>query len=389
MSNDDMWRTAEVLFPPCEKCGQVAGYENYPWGNGMLWCKNRACQNIVSPKDLAHQFNNLMLQHDLDVSTLPETDHPTRGKHGSLRQAACEHCGEDVWHDSHSGQWFHNDDDLDEHDARPDEYDEDMAERDARNEAADQLRDEWELRRGYRLADTNPYVVNDPNQSGFQNFMDTAKNYVFGPETDGAGHEVRNMAVPMAPGMAVSDGVKAVGKGLASQINPTMTGQEETPAFNPGPMKPSLETFSTPASTTSTPSSTSSGSAPMTDSTKTSTLMRMAAIEFLAEQNTSDRDELLFRAHRHAVNLTGQLSAIQSARACQLFVGAVDHELRTAGCGCNEDEPCDGCGAEAGEKCRPWCTGEAAHNNDKEDNKTKKKSHRTAFVADFPDELMF
>lgn len=83
-------RTAAVLFPPCPNCGQVKGFEPYPWARGMMWCNDRSCQHIVPAKDLAHEFNNLMLQHDLDVSTLPETDHPTRGKHGRLAEVAVD-----------------------------------------------------------------------------------------------------------------------------------------------------------------------------------------------------------------------------------------------------------------------------------------------------------
>jgi hypothetical protein len=80
-------RTAAVLFPPCPNCGQVKGFEPYPWARGMMWCNDRSCQHVIPAKDLAHHFNNMMLQHDLDLATLPETDHPTLGKHGRLAQA--------------------------------------------------------------------------------------------------------------------------------------------------------------------------------------------------------------------------------------------------------------------------------------------------------------
>ena len=88
---------------------------------------------------------------------------------------------------------------------------------------------------------------------------------------------------------------------------------------------------------------------------KTSSL-RTAAIDFLAGQNTADRGELLFRAHRHASDRTGQLPVPAAQRVVQAFVAAVHREI-TAG------------GAPEG---------------------GRKKSHRTAaVVADFPDELMF
>jgi hypothetical protein len=114
-------------------------------------------------------------------------------------------------------------------------------------------------------------------------------------------------------------------------------------------------------------------------------MFRSAAINFLAGQNTTDREELLFRAHRHASNLTGQLPVPVAQRAVQEFVATVSREAaKTAAC--PEDGPCDGCNAEAGEECRPWCTGEQSKKNEKAD---KKHSHRTAAVTDFPDELMF
>jgi hypothetical protein len=46
---------------------------------------------------------------------------------------------------------------------------------------------------------------------------------------------------------------------------------------------------------------------------------------------------------------------------------------------------CDNCGAEAGEVCRPYCTAEAAHSNDREDQilamkpalDTRRRPHQT------------
>lgn len=54
---------------------------------------------------------------------------------------------------------------------------------------------------------------------------------------------------------------------------------------------------------------------------------RVAAIEFLAAQNTDDRQELLFRAHRHASDRTGQLPVPVAQRAVQAFVAAVNREI--------------------------------------------------------------
>lgn len=188
------------------------------------------------------------------------------------RLAACEHCGEDVWYDDRADQWNHNEDDIDDHEAKPDEYDEQLAERDARNEAADQLRDQWELKRGSTGALMN---------------------------------------------------------------------------------------------------------------------LRTAAIDFLAEQNTGDREELLFRAHRHASNLTGQLPVPVAQRVVQSFVATVNREIlaekdkinwdqvsKCEGGKCDHTEP-----TEDGDDA--WAE---AHDNP---HVPKKKSHRTAAISDFPDELMF
>lgn len=82
--------------------------------------------------------------------------------------------------------------------------------------------------------------------------------------------------------------------------------------------------------------------------------LRTAAIDFVAAQNTTDREELLFRAHRHASNLTGTLPVPVAQRTVQDFVAAVNREIPTAA----KSEP-------------------------------KATMQRTAAVADFPDELMF
>ena len=115
-------RTAAVLFPPCPNCGQVKGFEPYPWARGMMWCNDRSCQHVVPAKELAHQFNDLMLQHDLEVSTLPEVDHPTRGKHGAVREAgwADDNPGYDelmkhIDQTLAEGEPDHEDDYLDDH----------------------------------------------------------------------------------------------------------------------------------------------------------------------------------------------------------------------------------------------------------------------------------
>ena len=81
--------------------------------------------------------------------------------------------------------------------------------------------------------------------------------------------------------------------------------------------------------------------------------MRIAAIDFLATQNVTDREELLFRAHRHASNKTAQLPVPVAQRTVQAFVAAVNQEIRP----------------EAPRRVAPV--------------------QRTAAVSDFADELLF
>lgn len=122
---------------------------------------------------------------------------------------------------------------------------------------------------------------------------------------------------------------------------------------------------------------------------KTGTALRVAAIDFIAGENVTDRGELLFRAHRHASNMTCRMPVPVAQRVVRDFVAAVNREIAAASKSDFEGEPCEDCGAEAGEKCRPWCTGEAKY-DDEQAEKKRRKSHRTASViADFPDELMF
>lgn len=54
--------------------------------------------------------------------------------------------------------------------------------------------------------------------------------------------------------------------------------------------------------------------------------LRLAAIEFVDAQNTTDRGELMYRAHRHASDLTGQLPVAQAREVVKAFVAAVRAE---------------------------------------------------------------
>lgn len=100
--------------------------------------------------------------------------------------------------------------------------------------------------------------------------------------------------------------------------------------------------------------------------------LRVAAAAFVDAQNTADPTELAYRAARHVDTVTWSWPRTASAAARDLFVAAV-----LASCDCGQDQACEDCGAEAGESCRPWCTGQAAHEDEKAEKK-KKKSHRVA-----------
>lgn len=80
-----------------------------------------------------------------------------------------------------------------------------------------------------------------------------------------------------------------------------MTGQEETPAFNPGPQRPSREAS-----------------------------LRAEARYFIAEQECDDLGELLIRARNHAERVASTLPARQAQTVVSSFVNAVSSEYRTA-----------------------------------------------------------
>lgn len=68
--------TGGIQFPPCPNCGQMDGFEDYPFGHGMMWCKNMACQHLITPKDLGKQLNDMKSVHDAEIASLPETEGP-------------------------------------------------------------------------------------------------------------------------------------------------------------------------------------------------------------------------------------------------------------------------------------------------------------------------
>lgn len=314
-------RTSAVLFPPCPGCGQVKGFEPYPWARGMMWCNDRSCQHIVPAKELAHQFNDLMLQHDLDVSTLPETDHPTRGKHGRVAGRARTAAGMS-WEETMK----YIDDALAAGDQEPEHH----------PDGRRHWPTDWEARTAPLEELYDAY--HDYDHSGFNE----------GPHVEHAWEELKRR-------------------------------HEEGEVDDPD-REELADWYGTHA--------TSDDDDHYTDRTG-STMNRTAAIDFVAAQNTRDRDELLFRAHRHASQLTCRLTVPEAQRAVRAFVAAVNREaLRTAAS--PEDEACEDCGADAGEECRPYCTGKAKHDDEVAEGKRREGSRRTAaVVADFPDELMF
>lgn len=66
------------LFPPCRKCGEVAGFGTFPGSQTgtTAWCLNGACQDTIGWQDLAKQYNDMMAGASADMATLPETEHP-------------------------------------------------------------------------------------------------------------------------------------------------------------------------------------------------------------------------------------------------------------------------------------------------------------------------
>jgi predicted nucleic acid-binding Zn-ribbon protein len=84
--NDDGNSSKEsaIQFPPCPNCGQMAGFENYPFASGFLWCKK--CQHIISPQDLGKLLNDMKATHDAEISSLPEVE-PPNGHAGANDQA--------------------------------------------------------------------------------------------------------------------------------------------------------------------------------------------------------------------------------------------------------------------------------------------------------------
>lgn len=295
-----------------------------------------------------------------------------------------------------------------------DEYDDYLHRHDYHTEPDDLHALEHKLRPG--LDD------DDPARYSSRRYADDNSSFMDFPNNAGGGGMIKNM--PGAGG----------GGGMGNPFIDTFatTGQESTPAFNPGPEAPSLfgpagqgangggkqtpSLFGDSASTANpingpvpkdgvsdainqgdlmplnwgnpvsggtdagkfdgpnvpsygdtsqpTPTSPNSGSGPKpTSGSGTSapgggsgsgkTSMRMAAIDFVANQNTTDRGELLFRAHRHASERTGTLPVPVAQRMVQAFVAEVNREAAAL------PQP-------------------------------RRTAQRTAaVVADFPDELMF
>jgi len=241
---------------------------------------------------------------------------------------ACQECGGDLW--ANDG-WTHVDGPPDDdHDPVPDDDDFDNDEYGLHRDPA-RAYDEY---KNHMLNKANG--VNWPMRNG-NNLASPGEGGGFGMTTPAGGKEIAT-SVPGAIGTMAAD---VIG------INPIPSASaNDTVPLNRGPMAPA---------------------------TKTS--LRHAARAFIASENTADRSELAYRAARYFATLTSAWPREASRFAVAAFVAAV------------EDEPCGGCNAESGEKCRPWCTGEQAQKNEKAD---KKHSYRTAAVVrDFDDSLLF
>lgn len=75
-------RIAAELFPPCPGCNQVAGFDPHPTLPSMVTCRN--CKRPMFDEAMNYLIGQMLGDHDRAVRALPETDHPTLGKHGQL-----------------------------------------------------------------------------------------------------------------------------------------------------------------------------------------------------------------------------------------------------------------------------------------------------------------
>ena len=107
------WKQAVIpgeLFPPCPDCGQVAGFQEHPVSPSVVTCRN--CDYPMLDENMNRMVGEMLGDHDRAVAALPEIDHPTLGKHGSVdHEGLCAQCGEPVAEDPDYGGYVHLDED--------------------------------------------------------------------------------------------------------------------------------------------------------------------------------------------------------------------------------------------------------------------------------------
>lgn len=96
-------RIAAELSPPCPDCGQVAGFEPHMVSPRIKACRN--CGWTMTDYGVDDLLNETLRGHDREVSDLPETDHPTLGKHGAISRDSINRLEDEFydWHENESG----------------------------------------------------------------------------------------------------------------------------------------------------------------------------------------------------------------------------------------------------------------------------------------------
>jgi len=67
-------KVAAIEFPECRNCGKMSGFKPYGFARGFLECNN--CGHLDTTENVGDDYNNMLLHHDMDLSSLPETSHP-------------------------------------------------------------------------------------------------------------------------------------------------------------------------------------------------------------------------------------------------------------------------------------------------------------------------
>jgi hypothetical protein len=140
-----------------------------------------------------------------------------------------------------------------------------------------------------------------PSCGHYHHELDLGRRHAAQTSVGEGGAEMADLVSPPQAGTVATSIPGAITKAIWN--GSTMTGQESTPAFNPGPS--------------------TAGSSAMTNRTSAQATLRIAAAQFADEQNLTDSGELAFRAARHVDALTARWPRNAADAARQLFVAAV------------------------------------------------------------------